>query len=413
MSIANGLDWNRTNMQDFLVGLYYYYLDKELMNQNRENSSIFGYVPTIQSISYNPFLNTDTLVTCVKSDFDKGFFGVPSENTTPNVFRISHIDTREVKLGSVNIWNMDEEESKLNMYPFKYYLLCDHLNPPLLIKPQLVKNGNTKTMDIYVRVSLSQTSKYTLFCKGYKNDFEGNIEGITNNNPLQFPVGSSAYSQFLATSGNSFTTANTNALLENDITFTQTSQQLDLSNKQNNTNSIVGGIASLLSLNLGGVVNNGLSMYQANQQNNLSSKFASENHSLKEYQIETSALAKTQDLVTTPRTMKSLGNDSIFNIQKGNYCVELIEYGMDNTNYLKAKRYLQRYGYKVDRYGKPNFKSRKYYNFIKFGKCDIDNSKIPYGELEEIQNILETGVTFWHIDNGAKIKNYNVDNKEV
>ena len=432
--ITDGKDIIETNMGSELVGLYYYALDKLKVNENNNiNSKIFGYVPTIQNITFNPFIDmeNDSLFKCIKSDFDSSHFGFNTSNGTPKVYRVKDFTPFSKKIGELNLRvyfeNFDKEfESKLLQYPYKYFLLTDYINPPMLMKINQFKyvyenqDYNNPKLLFHVNLALSQSSKYVLYPQSYKNDYNGNIEGIVNNNPLQYPVGSSAYASFIATQGNSFMASNNLALLENEKSFSQNTQSLQYENDMNIYNSFnsgINGIVGLLSGNLVGgtmgVMNSVTGYYMNKRGNDLNSKFNTQNYQFKEYQVETMALAKKNDLLSTPRAIKSIGNDATFNIAHAKQRVDLIEYGLNSDYENRISNYFKRYGYKQNKYGYPNLKSRKYWNFIKFTKCNIDSAKIPSEHIEELQRIFESGVTLWHISNGAKVKQYYMDNVEV
>ena len=56
MPVMNGGDFKNCNMGTALTNLYYYILDKKLINGDEHvNTQPFSSVPTIQSISFNPF----------------------------------------------------------------------------------------------------------------------------------------------------------------------------------------------------------------------------------------------------------------------------------------------------------------------------------------------------------------------
>ena len=135
-----------------------------------------------------------------------------------------------------------------------------------------------------------------------------------------------------------------------------------------------------------------------------------QSHRLKEQQIEQLALARQKDYLNTPRAIKSVGNDGIFAMENASYRVDLIEYGMKDNRLVRIYSYFDRYGYRVNKYTQPNFTSKKYWNYIKTVNCDIDSSQIPHGDLQAIQNIFNSGITFWHIDNGAEVKDYTKKN---
>ena len=63
-------------------------------------------------------------------------------------------------------------------------------------------------------------------------------------------------------------------------------------------------------------------------QNSLNNQQTIENLSLNRYEVEKNALAKVNDLLSTPRTMKSLGNDAIFNLENSDNKIDIIEMGI-------------------------------------------------------------------------------------
>lgn len=418
--LSKGSDFNKTIIHKNLVGLYYYVLDKEHIRENDgANSSIFSYVPTIQTISFNPFMDlTHNFIEVVPSDFDESNFGTPNASYKPMVYRVKNFIEHSKELGKYKIKikksDLTEDiETRLLFYPFKYYTLCDYLNPPLILKPELLETDEEGNISIQVKIALSQTSKYNLFVKGYKGDNIGNKEGINNNNPLLFPVGSSAYAQFLATQGNTFNQSNANALAENDQSYRQNIQSLNFNEDKQLFNNLSNAVGSALNTNVSGVLSSVANNHFDTLGNQLTRQFTNENRELKEYSIESMALARKKDYLNTPRTMKTLGNDSIFNMALAQHSVDIIEYDITYEYKVRINSYFKRYGYLVNRYGVPNLKSRKYWNFIKMKKCDIDSNNIPNIHIQELERIFESGITFWHIDNGAIIKDYYQANIEV
>lgn len=65
------------------------------------------------------------------------------------------------------------------------------------------------------------------------------------------------------------------------------------------------------------------------------------------------------------------------------------------------------YGYKTNRVKLPNITGRRNWNFVKTVGCYID-ADIPQGDLQEIKNMFDNGVTFWH--NPATFADYTQNN---
>lgn len=420
MSIVSGNDIESSIMRNIPVGLYYYCIPREKIN----SATYLGFVDTIQSLTYNPFIEVDDMSTIVECSFDSDRYGSP-KGGIPKCYRMSGFDTIDKQLYELNTFPDNDNglptfEPKLYTFPFRYFMITDYMNTPLVIKPELCEN---KTLKLRVKATnIATESKYNLYVNGYKGDYNGNLNGIVNNSPLMLPVLSSAYSQFLATSSASFNQGNINAMLENDLTLKQGLATNSLNYRQNTTNNYMQGIssglsaiASLLSLNFGGVVNGAMGVVQSgiNQRfntlsNNLNNSQLKEQNKLSNFEVSSMANAKTTDLLNTPNSIKTSGNDTLFNLVNSNRKIDIIEFGLDFRYKHRIYDYFVKYGYKVNKWEKINVNSRRYFNFIKTNTCNIVSDEIPHEYLEEIKDIFNRGVTIWHIDNGANIGDYSV-----
>lgn len=420
MSIISGNDIESSIMGNIPVGLYYYCIPREKIN----SATYLGFVDTIQSLTYNPFIEVDDMSTIVECSFDSDRYGSP-KGGIPKCYRMSGFDTIDKQLYELNTFPDNDNglptfEPKLYTFPFRYFMITDYMNTPLVVKPELCEN---KTLKLRVKATnIATESKYNLYVNGYKGDYNGNLNGIVNNSPLMLPVLSSAYSQFLATSSASFNQGNINAMLENDLTLKQGLATNSLNYRQNTTNNYMqgissglGAIASLLSLNFGGVVNGAMGVAQAgiNQHfntlsNNLNNSQLKEQNKLSNFEVSSMANAKTTDLLNTPNSIKTSGNDTLFNLVNSNRKIDIIEFGLDFRYKHRIYDYFVKYGYKVNKWEKINVNSRRYFNFIKTNTCNIVGDEIPHEYLEEIKDIFNRGVTIWHVDNGANVGDYSV-----
>lgn len=420
MSIVSGNDIESSIMGNIPVGLYYYCIPREKIN----SATYLGFVDTIQSLTYNPFIEVDDMSTIVECSFDSDRYGSP-KGGIPKCYRMSGFDTIDKQLYELNTFPDSDNglptfEPKLYTFPFRYFMITDYMNTPLVIKPELCEN---KTLKLRVKATnIATESKYNLYVNGYKGDYNGNLNGIVNNSPLMLPVLSSAYSQFLATSSASFNQGNINAMLENDLSLKQGLATNSLNYRQNTTNNYMqgissglGAIASLLSLNFGGVVNGAMGVVQSgiNQHfntlsNNLNNSQLKEQNKLSNFEVSSMANAKTTDLLNTPNSIKTTGNDTLFNLVNSNRKIDIIEFSLDFRYKHRIYDYFVKYGYKVNKWEKINVNSRRYFNFIKTNTCNIVGDEIPHEYLEEIKDIFNRGVTIWHVDNGANIGDYSV-----
>lgn len=420
MSIVSGNDIESSIMGNIPVGLYYYCIPREKIN----SATYLGFVDTIQSLTYNPFIEVDDMSTIIECSFDSDRYGSP-KGGIPKCYRMSGFDTIDKQLYELNTFPDNDNglptfEPKLYTFPFRYFMITDYMNTPLVVKPELCEN---KTLKLRVKATnIATESKYNLYVNGYKGDYNGNLNGIVNNSPLMLPVLSSAYSQFLATSSASFNQGNINAMLENDLSLKQGLATNSLNYKQNTTNNYMqgissglGAIASLFSLNFGGVVNGAMGVAQSaiNQHfntlsNNLNNSQLKEQNKLSNFEVSSMANAKTTDLINTPNSIKTTGNDTLFNLVNSNRKIDIIEFALDFRYKHRIYDYFVKYGYKVNKWEKINVNSRRYFNFIKTNTCNIVSDEIPHEYLEEIKDIFNRGVTIWHIDNGANVGDYSV-----
>lgn len=419
MAIYDRNEKDSANIGDTLCGMYFYYVDQD----NIEDATYVGLTDRIQTITYNPFIKTSDITTLVRNNYSAN--GGLTPPIIPKCLRIESFDEVDKELSTFTKGDVmgNSYDPKCYTYPFSYIMLTDYINNPLLIKPQELGSNN-----IQVRVTttpLSIESKYCIYVSGYKEDMLGNLEGIVNSFSFNLPVVSNAYSNFLATSGASFNQGNINAMLENDLTLKQGVNRNLLAIQQNKVNtglsiasSVLSGVISGASGNVGGVANSilgGVSAGVNGYYNNLSLEMAnthlSETAGLKEQQITSMANAKVTDMINTPNSIKTSGSDPFFNMVKSRFKIDLIPYQCQRID--KINEQFKRYGYKINRWMMINKNSRMYYNYIKTNIPNIEGNGCSYEDLVEIKAIFNTGITFWHVDNGATVKNYNVDNVEV
>ena len=412
------------------VGFYYYLIPLSKVS----SANYLGWVDTIQSVTYNPFIEEEDILRVIDCPFNTDKYGRP-DGGTPKCYRIESDNIITKTLATNKLFNTKEEngeyDPKLQMFPFRYFMVTDYINPPLLLKPQLFKNINNNQIEIKVTTTpLSMEAKYNISAVGYKGDYVGNLEGLNSSNSLMLPVTSSIYSQFISSSMTTFTQGNINAMLENDLTLHQglasNSLQYNINKAQNKLGLANGGwniIGNLLSGNIGGALQGafgtGASYGLNNQINNMQSQLTQnqlkEKAQLTEYEINTMTQARINDMLNTPNSIKTSGNDTLFSMALSRKKVDIIEYKPKEEVTERIDQYFKKYGYRYNKYDKlgRHMNSRKFFNFVKTNSCNIATAKVPLIHLDEIKEIFNRGVTIWHIDEGAEVGNYNVNNMEV
>ena len=407
MSKINALDSDSANMNNIPMGYYYYYIPYNQLDYGK----YLGVCSAIESLTYNPFLNDDN-VTYLEATYDKDRYGAINSGSC-TVKRIMSCSEIEMELSnSIELFNYDSVfDMKLQLYPYTYYLITDYMNEPLLVKPQLVYNTDNK---LIIKIETTAISgRYRLYVKNNKNDGGGKLEGITNNMTYQLPVSSTAYSQFYASSMSSFNTNVSNSLIENDMTLRQNTNTATLNTKQSEFNAGLSAIASILSGNLTGAVSNGVSLIQQQEKLDNLLNNLNEQNKFKESEIISSKNAKINDLLNTPNSIKTAGNDSVFNMMTNNRKIDVIKYTITPQYKKRINNYFKRYGYAFNDYAIPNIYSRQNFNFLKCSVCYLISETIPREHQEEIKQIFESGITLWHLENGTTPLNYSVSNEPV
>ena len=427
MGRVNANDSDSTVFQNIPTGLYYYHIPATREGIEKYGKYL-GNNPSVLSVIYSPFADDDC-ITYTEVDYDNERFK-SNNNTACKCLRIVGINTINktihtdqqpiirVQKDSGGYWDL-----KLQTYPYRYFILTDYMNEPLLIKPQLITNQKA----IQIKIKASPISgKYRMSVDGYKGDNTGKLEGVNCNLTYNLPCCSSAYSEFYSTNGSSFNQNVQNSLIQNDTTLRQNTATVNLSNSQNmqstalsGANSLVGMVASALTGNIGGVIGSGfglansaLSRYQSQQSTDLNLSQLNETAKMKENEIMSMKNAKINDLINSPSSLKTAGNDAVYNMMINDRKIDLIEYKITDPYMEKIDKYFKRFGYAYNDWNIPNVRSRKYFNYIKTNVCNIiSTNMIPLEYLEEIKDIFNSGITFWHKDRGAQILNYNVRNE--
>lgn len=118
-------------------------------------------------------------------------------------------------------------------------------------------------------------------------------------------------------------------------------------------------------------------------------------------------IAKTKDVEVQPpqaRGNQSSNINTSIGAQSFEFWTKCIDYQHANI----IDDYFTAYGYKINKWGTPNIKSRKKWNYIKtIGSC-VKSSGIPVSDLEKIDSIFNNGITFWH--SGYETGAYELEN---
>ena len=440
-----------STLSTLATGFYYYLIPRKKIF----TAEYLGWVDTIQGLTFNPFIEEEDIPRVIECNFNTDKYGMPN-GKIPKCYRIETDCIISKEIGNFELYTKRQDynnlDPKLQMFPYRYFIVTDYMNSPLLLKPQMFSDNTVEVTIKATTAPLSIQSKYNIHAVGYKGDDVGNLEGINSNTSLMLPVTSSIYSQFISTSMASFAQGNINAMLENDLTLHQGLQNnamnYNINNIRNNASAlntgigilstIVGntvggamaggpagagvgfatGVASGISSGLTAGINYAVNNKINNMQSQLTQNQLNDRAQLTEYEINTMTQARITDMLNTPNAIKTTGNDTIFNLRMSREKIDVIEYKPKDEVIYRLDDYFKKYGYRYNRYGKlsNHINSRKFFNFVKTNRCNIATAKVPLIHLQEIEEIFNRGTTIWHIDNGAEPLNYGLhqnDNVEV
>ena len=393
----------------FLGGMYYYICNS---TELEKVSAITGNCSAVHSCWFSPILNElDVEYKFVSYDIERyGKLAGWSLNYVPELKRITKVQATVKELGeydkyipaqikSSKFWG---NESRLYNYPYTFYVLTDHINPPIEIKPHEIMKS--KIM-IGAKCFISDKGSYSLFIRGLKGDNEGVMEGQTSTATMDIPVGSTAYSQWSSTQKARDNQNYTNSLLNMSLN----AQQTQFNNNMGLVQQGVGVIGSLLTGQFGSALSGAVGVYNQYKNN----QFGMDRIRLEQQNVIGQRSAQMKDLSNTPRSMLQTGSDINFNLINSNKQISLIRYTITDEYKDRLCDYFTYYGYKQAKVMQVDTRSRHYFNYIKTSNVNILPVGIPKAHLDELRTIYDSGVTIWHVDReNVRMFDYSMDNYE-
>lgn len=268
-------------------------------------------------------------------------------------------------------------ESKLLCYPYRYNLLTDWRNNPVVLKNEYM---TTDKIEILFSYALSYNAPFRFWIKSYKKDPLGRNTSLNQPVGLEFPIISDAYYSYM---------------LQNKNTI-----QANLSNAKISawTNGIM-GVA-------GGVAHGGLAGGLFAGVSGAVSGVTSVNTLVR------SENAKQADLRAYPDTVIS-SVDSSFNIIDESSELNFYRMRLSCENEEILSELFNMTGYIVNRVEVPNVRSRTRFNYIQTIGANIEAS-FNQSDIQKIKAIYDKGVTIWHYNkDNFNYLDYSLENIEV
>lgn len=294
------------------------------------------------------------------------------ENTLP-----SDAQWEEVKANPYTTKRDKRFESKLLCAPYRYNLLSDWRNSPVVFKNEYMTVDNIQLMFSY---AMSYNAPFRFWLKDYKRDPEGRNTSLSQPIGGELPVLSDAYYTYMWENKNTIQANVTNANIQAGAGLA-----MGIIN-----GAVNGGWAGALMGGLNAGVNGAV---------NVTSLIRSEN-------------AKQGDLKTKPDTMIN-SVDSSFIVSDGINDISFYRMRICCENEEILGEIFNMSGYTVNRVDVPNTRSRARFNYIQTVGANIVGS-FNQADLLEIKEIYNRGITIWHYNaNAFNPLDYSYENIEV
>ena len=452
----------------------------EIMDSIRKDEKLVGKCVSITinnslcGITYNNGIPNFKSKYYIKHDYDK-FSAISVSLSTYNSM-ISNNDADYITYnlnGSIDSFIGFNRFTKLYTYPYSYILLSDNNGTSKVFKNELWKDPR----DIqFISIGCPSSSKINIIPKNYKVNNDNTHSSLINldnsfetSYELSVPVISDATAMMMQSSRNSMNvglsnirrsnetassiaSATGNAMsaqtnLQNNLNLSITSRNAnlassltDLQNKSNminaslNTvNSLSGGIASVLTGDIGGgisslagsglglaqsAIQNQINTKQTNMQNanalaNASAQASASSQSTAignalrnlatSYQNTTniqnavdSYNAKIHDAQATADSIVSGSND-LLRVQALDLSTLVLYAYKPTQEYIdKLNQIWNMRGYATNTIDYPNLHSKFLWNYVQTVKCNISGDDIDPSDLEKIKRVFDNGITLWH-----------------
>ena len=297
--------------------------------------------------------------------------------------------------------------NKLYCYPFNFFTIKSG-NSNIVLKFEEFENLNN--IQFRIECVLTQNPTITLTPLNYCNKSQALEDSISLQNYGLCSWNNDNYSNWFAQHRNSIEGQSQNAKASFNVNnqVSNNNYSTGLSNISDNYNkslfnTAMNSLGQVASLNFGGAIATAGSGYvnanidkgvtQRSATNDLNNSKLLNNNT---YQNEMrSIMASVKDASVQPNTVRGDTTSCGLDIAR-NTANFIIEHTMIKPEYARMiDMYFQCYGYQVNTIEVPCFTNRQKWNYIQTLNCSA-NGDIPFADIQEIENIFNNGITFWH-----------------
>lgn len=357
-------------------------LEELYKNENAVNNIVSIYTSEYLGFDYTISGNNITL-----QDGDVLSAEIKTIGTGFKVLRVGSLKEFRPKHKQINTNKYEGfrtvKESKLLMYPYAVTILDDFKGNRIEVKHEYISKPDLK---ITMRGSLGTSNKMSYAVANYNADFTDEVDsklsleyGIVDTNPNDVPVLTDYLASFLQGNRNSLQ-AQKNAIMFNGAM-----------NTINNASNI---IPSAVSGDIGSGVGSLVNVAQGGKSTVL--------------QLQ-SIMAKQKDIANVPPQISNMGSNTAFDFGNRYNGIWILKKQIKPEYQKKLEQFFSMFGYKLNEVKIPNFHTRQNWNYVQTESCIITGS-FNNEELQEIKNVFDRGITFWHTDD---IGNYSLSNEVI
>lgn len=262
-----------------------------------------------------------------------------------------------------------KNETKLLVTPYHFYKLTNNNGNELDINIAGLENYNQ--IPIYFIPNLTPQSKELYYIKNYYNDKNGQFYNLVDNSVNEMPLASDKWVEYLSQNKASATAGVAVNLGASALTTA-------IGAMTANPLAIAGGVLSL-------------------------------------GQSIANTLIKQEDIKKSPDSARKLGNNATFNLARQLPSLQFEEIEIGESYKKSIFNYFYHYGYKVNDFKKPDYRSRYYFNYLKTIGVNI-KSNIDSIYVNELKSMFNNGVTIWHYRDSNTWKgtnNFDYENAEM
>lgn len=277
------------------------------------------------------------------------------------------------------------KESKLLMYPYTVLTIDDFKGSRMDYHNELIPD---KELRLVVKGSLGTTNKVSYGIEKYNNinaglfAFTNNEYALFNTSSNDVPVVTDMLTAYLQGNKNSIENQRNSAYFNGAM---------------NASSSVLGAISPIA----GGASMNPLSVGQG-----ASTVAQGAGNTVLQLQ---GIQAKQNDIANLPPQISKMGSNTPYDFGNGYQGVFLLKKQIKPEYQAMLSDFFNLYGYKVNRVKKPNFHTRRYWNYVQTKNCIILGN-FNNDDLLELKSVFDNGITLWHTDD---VGNYALENEVI